>query len=67
LTGGAVTPDGRIVLVSQAGHVLVSSDSGSTFAPLAVDRPLPAAAVVALGANSIVVAGPRGVHASQLD
>jgi photosystem II stability/assembly factor-like uncharacterized protein len=67
LTGGAVTPDGRIVLVSQAGHVIVSSDSGSTFAPLAVDRPLPAAAVVALGANSIVVAGPRGVHASQLD
>lgn len=67
LTGGAVTPDGRIVLVSQAGHVLVSSDSGSTFAPLAVDRPAPAAAVVAPGAKSIVVVGPRGAHASQLD
>ena len=67
LTGGAVTPDGRIVLVSQAGHVLVSSDSGSTFAPIAVDRPAPAAAVVALDAKSIVVAGPRGVRATQLD
>ena len=67
LTGGAVTPEGRIVLVSQAGHVLVSSDSGSTFAPLVADRPVPAAAVVALGAKSIIVAGPRGAHASQLD
>jgi photosystem II stability/assembly factor-like uncharacterized protein len=67
LTGGTVMPDGRIVLVSQAGHVLVSSDAGSTFAPLAVDRPAPAAAVVALDAKGIAVAGPRGVHASQLD
>jgi len=67
LTGGAVTPEGGIVLVSQAGHVLVSSDSGSTFAPLTADRSAPAAAVVALGAKSLVVVGPRGVHASQLD
>ena len=66
LTGGTLTPDGRIVLVSQAGHVLVSSDSGSTFAPVAADRPAPAAAVVALDAKSIVVTGPRGVRASQL-
>ena len=67
LTGGTFTPDGRIVLVSQAGHVLVSSDAGFTFAPLALDRPAPAAAVVALGAKTIVVAGPRGVHTSRLD
>jgi photosystem II stability/assembly factor-like uncharacterized protein len=66
LTAGTVTPDGRIVLVSQAGHVLVSSDSGSTFTPVASARPAPGAAVVAVGARSIVVAGPRGVQASPL-
>ena len=66
LTAGTLTLDGRIVLVSQAGHVLVSSDSGSTFAPVASARPAPGAAVVAVGEGSIVVAGPRGVQASQL-
>jgi photosystem II stability/assembly factor-like uncharacterized protein len=66
LTGSALMPDGRILLVSQAGHVLVSSDSGATFAPVATDRPAPAAGVVALDTKSIVVAGPRGVQASQL-
>jgi photosystem II stability/assembly factor-like uncharacterized protein len=66
LTAGALMPDGRIVLVSQAGHVLVSSDSGATFAPVASARPAPGAAVVAVGAGGIVVAGPRGVQASPL-
>jgi photosystem II stability/assembly factor-like uncharacterized protein len=66
LTGGALTPDGRIVLVSQAGHVLVSSDSGGTFALVTSDRPAPAAAVVTLGANSVLIAGPRGVQKSLL-
>lgn len=66
LTGGALMSDGRVVLVSQAGHVLVSSDSGATFAPVATDHPAPAAGVVALDSKSIVVAGPRGVQASQL-
>jgi photosystem II stability/assembly factor-like uncharacterized protein len=66
LTGGTVTPDGRIVLVSQAGHVLVSSDSGATFAAVTSDRPAPAAAVVALGAHSILIAGPRGLRTSQV-
>jgi photosystem II stability/assembly factor-like uncharacterized protein len=66
LTGGTVAADGRIVLVSQAGQVLVSSDAGSTFAPVALDSPAPAAGVVALDARSIVVIGPRGVRASQL-
>jgi len=67
LTGGAVSPDGRIVLVSQAGHVLVSSDAGATFEPLAVEPPTPAAAVIAVDAKSMVIAGPRGVRASPLD
>jgi len=66
LTGGAVTPDGRIVLVSQAGHTLVSSDSAATFVHLASEPPFPAAAVAAVGMNTLVVAGPRGVKTSHL-
>jgi len=66
VTGATLTTDGRIVLVSQAGHTLVSSDSAATFAPVASDPPIPAAAVAAVGPNTLVVAGPRGVQTSRL-
>lgn len=52
---------GRFVLVSQAGHVLASSDDGASFTPLANPRPLPAAAVAALP-GALVLAGPRGLQ-----
>jgi photosystem II stability/assembly factor-like uncharacterized protein len=61
LTAATIDERGRIVLVSQAGHVLVSRDDGATFASLKVERPLPAAAVVGAGPDTLVVAGPRGV------
>ena len=50
-------------IVSQAGHVLVSSDDGASFAP-AQGRAhrCPAAAVVGAGAGMLVLAGPRGVQ-----
>ncbi len=54
-------PKGRIVIVSQAGHVLVSSDDGASFSPAKVDKPLPAAAVVITGPGALVVGGPRGL------
>jgi photosystem II stability/assembly factor-like uncharacterized protein len=60
LTGATIDERGRIVLVSQAGHVLVSSDDGASFAPVKVERPLPAAAVIAATAGTLVLAGPRG-------
>ena len=63
LTGSTVAPDGRIVIVSQAGHVLVSTDDGATFKLAKTERPLPAAAVVANGQGGLVVGGPRGLAA----
>lgn len=66
LTGGAAE-DGRIVLVSQAGHVLVSTDDGASFTPLKIERPLPAAAVTVAGKDAVVIAGPRGVRAQPLN
>ena len=66
LTAATIDERGRIVLVSQAGHVLVSNDDGATFAPAKVDRPLPAAAVIGAGAGAVIVAGPRGVSSLHL-
>ena len=61
LTGGAVTADGRIVLVSQAGHVLVSGDDGASFSQLKIDQPVPATAVTAIDGNTLALASLAGV------
>lgn len=60
LTGSVVLPDGRIVLVSQIGHVLLSADNGVTFRPIDTKSPPPAAAVTALDNDRLVIAGFRG-------
>jgi photosystem II stability/assembly factor-like uncharacterized protein len=62
LTASAVDAKGRIVFASQAGHVLVSADDGASFAPARLERPVPAAAVIAAAGGTLVVAGPRGVQ-----
>lgn len=61
LTASSVDAQGRIVIVSQAGHVLVSRDDGASFTLAKVDKPVPAAAVAIVGQNTLVVGGPRGV------
>jgi photosystem II stability/assembly factor-like uncharacterized protein len=61
LTGSNVGADGRIVIVSQAGHVLVSADDGASFTLAKVDKPTPAAAVTVIDKSTLVVGGPRGV------
>lgn len=59
--------NGRIVIVSQAGHVLVSRDDGLSFALAPTDKPVPAAAVGFAGKNTLVVAGPRGIATQPLN
>ncbi len=61
LTAATLDARGRFVIASQAGHVLVSADDGASFVPLELERPAPAAAVVAAGPGALVLAGPRGV------
>jgi len=58
LTASSRTPDGRWLLASQAGHVLVSRDGAHSFAPLL--RTQPVSALLA-GPQGLVTAGPRGV------
>jgi len=62
LTASTVDEQGRFVIVSQSGHVLVSQDDGAAFTPLKLERPAPGAAVVAVAARALVVAGPRGAQ-----
>ena len=66
LTASTLDERGRFVIVSQAGHVLVSSDDGASFTLAKVERPTPAAAVVSAGAGALIVAGPRGVQSLPL-
>jgi photosystem II stability/assembly factor-like uncharacterized protein len=62
LTAGTLDERGRIVLTSQAGHVLISADDGASFTLLKTERSLPAAAVTRAGAGTLVLGGPRGVQ-----
>ena len=66
LTSAAVDNDGRIIIASQAGHVLASRDDGATCNAVQIERPIPAAAVISAAKDSIIVAGPRGVHSQSL-
>jgi len=66
LTGGAADT-GRIMLVSQAGHVLVSADDGATFRAVKIERPTPGAAIVSADQDVAVIAGPRGARALPLN
>jgi photosystem II stability/assembly factor-like uncharacterized protein len=66
LTGATVTEDGRIVLVSQSGDLLVSSDNGSSFKAVKTDKSIFATAVTAIGKDALLIAGLRGVQVQPL-
>lgn len=66
LTGAAALPDGRLVLVTQAGQLLASADEGASFRLVVRERAPPASAVAAAGGPSLVVVGPAGVRIETL-
>ena len=61
LTGAAVLNDGRVVLGSIAGMLWLADAQGAAFQPVASDYSAPVAALQALGADRVAVAGLRGV------
>ncbi|MNP85996.1 hypothetical protein D3C76_1859830 [compost metagenome] len=61
ITAATVDPAGRIILLSQAGHVLVSSDDGASFSVRPQDQLAPVSAALATR-GSLVLAGTRGVR-----
>ncbi len=62
LTGATVAADGRILLVSQGGQVLASSDEGLSLVKLKLDRAVPASALLETMGGRRIVAGARGIH-----
>ena len=61
IVAATLDPAGRVVLLSQAGHVLVSTDDGASFAVQPQDALGPVSAVLASG-DSLVLVGTRGVR-----
>jgi photosystem II stability/assembly factor-like uncharacterized protein len=69
LQGAAVTPDGRLVLVTQPGQVLLSADEGRCFHLVARTRVAPASGVAAAevaGKAALAIVGAGGVRVETL-
>ena len=60
LVSGTVTDEGRIVLVSQGGHVLVSNGDCSSFSPIQIDQATLASGATLVDKTTIALVGPRG-------
>jgi photosystem II stability/assembly factor-like uncharacterized protein len=60
--GSTVTADGTIILVNQAGHLLVSKDDGASFTPVKIEQPFPSAALASLDNQTLMLAGLRGMR-----
>ncbi|MOA27431.1 hypothetical protein D3C78_1483100 [compost metagenome] len=67
ITAGTITANGRIVLLSQAGHVLVSNDDGASFELQPESALAPVAAAQSIGTASLLLAGTRGVRLLPLE
>jgi photosystem II stability/assembly factor-like uncharacterized protein len=66
LMGGTLMENGRIVLVSQRGEVIASSDEGASFKLIYSDQSFPATGVVAFDRDKVVVIGYLGVQVKEL-
>jgi photosystem II stability/assembly factor-like uncharacterized protein len=66
LAAGTALDDGALVLLSQAGQVLVSRDNGASFGVQPLARPQSASSVLALPGNRLLVGGVRGLQVQAL-
>ncbi len=67
ISGSTVTGDGRIILASQGGYLLVSADDGVSFCPVMLEQPFPTEAVVSLDNQTVVLAGLFGIRVQGLE
>ncbi len=66
ILGGTALPDGRFVLASQGGQLLVSADDGRTFAPARLEKPMAFAAVTHAAPGEIALVGLLGARVEKL-
>jgi photosystem II stability/assembly factor-like uncharacterized protein len=67
LTGATELPDGRIVLVSQGGQVLVSRDKAASFQAVGGIKPQPIFGVSRAGTGALALVGARGVRVERAE
>jgi photosystem II stability/assembly factor-like uncharacterized protein len=67
IAASTVTADGRIILLSQAGHVLVSNDDGASFKLQPQNGLAPVAAAQISAVGSLVLAGAHGLRQLPLE
>ena len=66
LVGGAYLDDGRLILISVDGKILLSGNDGDTFTPVANSIKGSLTAVAPINADSVLITGSRGVHLHSL-
>lgn len=54
--------DGRVILATQEGGLLLSTDHGASFAPLPVERPLPLSDLIEGRPGELILSGVFGVR-----
>lgn len=62
ITSGTRLADGRLALLSQAGHLLISHDNGASFQLQSQPAMTPVAAAQAAANNALVLVGTRGAR-----
>ncbi|MES2258342.1 MAG: YCF48-related protein [Pseudomonadota bacterium] len=67
LNDGVATADGRVLLVSQDGRLIVSRDQADSFKALTVPRPDVLTGVALMASGKVVLAGLRGAQIVALD
>jgi len=67
VVGSTCLQDGRLVLVTQAGQILVSRDAGQSFEYVKVENPFPLSAVEEGRPGELVVVGLGGVRTVVVD
>ncbi len=67
ITGGQILPDGRVLLVSQAGELLTAQQGAMEFARLTVARTFLFAGVTAAGPRSVVIVGTGGAFVQPIE
>ncbi|VVN76779.1 WD40/YVTN/BNR-like repeat-containing protein [Pseudomonas fluorescens] len=67
ITASSVTADGRMVLLSQSGHVLLSDDDGASFKLQPQNGLAPVAAATVSSSGSLVLVGARGLRQLPLE
>lgn len=62
ITSGAALPDGRIVMATYSGMLLLSDEAINEFTPVQAPDPMAYAGVAPTGAGSLILAGKSGIR-----